>query len=334
MSMGDLEGVAGRRAAELDGPDSLTVASVARMIGVAPSTLRTWARRYGVEPSGHRTGLHRRYSEADLARLRYMRALTQAGMTSRDAAERAMNATPDDLVLSPVAARRFGGAEDALGDDVVTPMAGVGVGRRQRHDLWSVTPAVRAVLATAAGGDARGCSALLRTAVRDLGAARTWDERVSPARAALWRTGPTVEGRAAQVLDRSMLDALSTPRPVTRARNAMPVHVVGVPGHEDAVALGLLGLALAERMIRVEPLPLGLTLASATRALSEAAGACVLVHVADDPVAAQAAGRLRLAGARDQQVHWGDGWLRWPGQAGSMVDLTRLVEKVVCSTSG
>ncbi len=65
----------------------LTVAAVARRLGVAPSTLRTWDRRYGLGPSGHTAGSHRRYSADDLARLVVMRRLTVEGVPSGEAAQ-------------------------------------------------------------------------------------------------------------------------------------------------------------------------------------------------------------------------------------------------------
>ncbi len=69
----------------------LTVAAVARRIGVAPATLRTWSRRYGVGPSEHSEGEHRKYSEADLARLIFMRKLIIAGVAPIDAARESLN---------------------------------------------------------------------------------------------------------------------------------------------------------------------------------------------------------------------------------------------------
>jgi DNA-binding transcriptional MerR regulator len=69
----------------------LTVASVARRIGVAPATLRTWDRRYGLGPSSHEAGEHRRYCPSDLAKLTLMRRLITTGMAPCDAAERALN---------------------------------------------------------------------------------------------------------------------------------------------------------------------------------------------------------------------------------------------------
>ena len=67
----------------------LTVAAVARRLGVAPATLRTWDRRYGLGPSTHEAGEHRRYCPADLSKLMLMRRLISAGVTPADAAEKA-----------------------------------------------------------------------------------------------------------------------------------------------------------------------------------------------------------------------------------------------------
>src|SRR5688572_13614063 len=83
---------------------SLTVAAVARRLGVAPATLRTWDRRYGLGPSEHTAGAHRRYTPADLARLGVMRRLTLEGVAPSEAARAALDADlsgPDRI--APVA---------------------------------------------------------------------------------------------------------------------------------------------------------------------------------------------------------------------------------------
>ena len=67
----------------------LTVAAVARRLGVAPATLRTWDRRYGLGPSSHEAGEHRRYCPSDLAQLTLMRRLIISGVAPADAALRA-----------------------------------------------------------------------------------------------------------------------------------------------------------------------------------------------------------------------------------------------------
>ncbi len=69
--------------------EKLTVAAVARRIGVAPATLRTWDRRYGLGPSEHVEGEHRKYCPSDLAKLTMMRRLIVAGVSPSDAAEQA-----------------------------------------------------------------------------------------------------------------------------------------------------------------------------------------------------------------------------------------------------
>ena len=63
--------------------EALTVAAVARRLGVAPATLRTWDRRYGLGPTEHSTGEHRRYNGRDLARLTLMRKLDRRSITCR-----------------------------------------------------------------------------------------------------------------------------------------------------------------------------------------------------------------------------------------------------------
>ena len=75
---------------------TLTVAAVARRLGVAPPTLRTWDRRYGLGPSAHTAGAHRRYSPADVARLMVMRRLTLQGVAPADAAALALAADGAD----------------------------------------------------------------------------------------------------------------------------------------------------------------------------------------------------------------------------------------------
>jgi len=68
----------------------LTVAAVARRLGVAPATLRTWDHRYGLGPSERTPGTHRRYGELDVARLIVMRKLALDGTAPMDAARAAL----------------------------------------------------------------------------------------------------------------------------------------------------------------------------------------------------------------------------------------------------
>ena len=98
-----------RRAADLGDGEALTVAAVARRLGVAPATLRTWDRRYGLGPSEHSSGEHRRYSSGDITRLTLMRKLVIAGVSPAEAAQRALaydtSSSPD--AISETLAREF-----------------------------------------------------------------------------------------------------------------------------------------------------------------------------------------------------------------------------------
>ena len=79
-----------RSVSTVEADESLTVAALARRLGVAPATLRTWDRRYGIGPSEHCAGNHRRYSAGDVTRLTSMVRLIVAGVTPKDAAGKAL----------------------------------------------------------------------------------------------------------------------------------------------------------------------------------------------------------------------------------------------------
>lgn len=90
----------------------LTVAAVARRLGVAPATLRTWDRRYGLGPSTHEAGEHRKYCPEDLSKLMMMRRLISAGVTPADAAEKAKKSKGSVKLASIV--REFEVREDVV----------------------------------------------------------------------------------------------------------------------------------------------------------------------------------------------------------------------------
>lgn len=95
---------------------SLTVAAVARRLGVAPATLRTWDRRYGLGPSEHLAGSHRRYSAQDVARLLVMRRLTLEGVAPSEAARAALATTdePGPEIRVPSTAEVLDAYSDAV----------------------------------------------------------------------------------------------------------------------------------------------------------------------------------------------------------------------------
>ena len=111
-------------------PPTLTVAAVARRLGVAPPTLRTWDRRYGLGPSAHTAGAHRRYSPSDVARLMVMRRLTLQGVPPADAARYALatQGAAADAVMASITPMGQGNPAETTPrrpDDEETPPGGV-----------------------------------------------------------------------------------------------------------------------------------------------------------------------------------------------------------------
>jgi MerR family transcriptional regulator, light-induced transcriptional regulator len=214
-----------------DGPDPdprepfLTVAAVARRLGIAPATLRTWDRRYGVGPSGHATGRHRRYASQDVARLELMRRALVLGASPAEAARYALTGTPVEERSDPVGTPRA--------------LRLPGAGRLDRGFA-------RAVLAM----DSVAAQRLLAEAIDASGVPRVWDEVIRPVVAALGRRwgcpGSPVE--LEHLLDECVRSALIRATPlVLRPRNPRPVLLAAAPGERHTLALYGLAATLADR---------------------------------------------------------------------------------------
>ncbi len=207
---------------------ALTVAAVARRLGVAPATLRTWDRRYGLGPSEHSAGSHRRYTSDDVARLLVMRRLTLEGVAPVEAARAARDADP--ALAGDAGARILPHADGADGvPEIATPAALVEAAMR---------------------GDEGACRALLRTADGDVGA--WWTGLVEPTRASLaTRTTLARPGQDPEaVLDAAVLDVLRerpVPAEVLAAVGQRVVLLLAPPGHARPLSLHALAGALTDR---------------------------------------------------------------------------------------
>src|SRR5699024_6784005 len=114
VAQGGAQGAGGRprRSDEIVASGPLTVAAVARELGIAAATLRTWDRRYGLGPTEREAGAHRRYSPEDVKRLHTMRRLTLQGVAPADAARIATQGedgetgpaapTDEDVIADPL----------------------------------------------------------------------------------------------------------------------------------------------------------------------------------------------------------------------------------------
>ena len=201
------------------GEEKLTVAAVARRIGVAPATLRTWARRYGLGPSGHEAGEHRKYRPEDLAKLMMMRRLIVAGVTPAEAAEQAL-AHKGDLNLEQIV--------------------------KSVHDRSDV---VDAIVSAAQSLDHNFVEALFRQEISQFGVIDSWHEVMVPVLIIvgdIWaQTGEGIE--VEHLLSESITNVLRDfAREIKSPINPRPVLLASVGEELHCLALHALNAALAE----------------------------------------------------------------------------------------
>jgi DNA-binding transcriptional MerR regulator len=239
---------------------TLTVATVARRLGVSPTTLRTWDRRHGLGPSRHEAGTHRRYTVADVARLELMRRLTMEGVSAGEAARVALATDQSEL---PHVSLESGEAATAPTRPSVLAFA-------RTEDK------VRGMVKAADGLDSQAVSAIVRESLERRGVIATWDTLVVPALATIgrrWeRTGQGVDvehlvsecvlGVLRHHVERFTANPVNT-RPILLAcaeeeQHSLPLHAVSAALAERHVATRVLGArvpndALGSAIRRVGP---------------------------------------------------------------------------------
>ena len=200
----------------------LTVAAVARRLGVAPATLRTWDRRYGLGPSSHEAGEHRRYCPIDLARLMLMRRLISTGVSPCDAAKTAREHKGAGGV------RKLSYEFEARGDLVVA------MHRAAKHY------------------DKAFIEISLRRDLAKHGVVSSWSEVIAPLLFLIGRDweqtgqGVDVEHLLTEILIRLLRESVEE---IKRPHNAHPVLLASVGEELHCLAVHALAAALAERKI-------------------------------------------------------------------------------------
>jgi MerR family transcriptional regulator, light-induced transcriptional regulator len=216
----------------------LSVAAVARKLGIAPATLRTWDRRYGIGPAHHAPGEHRRYSATDVARLELMHDALLHGATPAAAASYALSAPlphSDPATPPPI---------PDTGETTLRTRGG-GSGPPLPDTGWHARGLARAATAL----DADVVRRLLNESITAVGAQNTWDRAVRPVLVAIaqrWAdtgTGIEIEHLLSDCVT-GVFSALAAPTPTTTAR---PVLLAGMAGDQHQLPIVVLAATLAQR---------------------------------------------------------------------------------------
>lgn len=259
----------------------LTVAVVARRVGVAPATLRTWERRYGLCPSDRSEGGHRRYCITDVARLELMRRLILSGMPAGEAARVALKSDIGNVEdISLIDSNTLGNKVSTLLDEI-TP--GENFGHPGGGAVLSMqgSPAIARGLAKAAFSlDAPACTQLIQNSIHARGVIWTWEKLLTPVLIAVgkkWElTGEGID--AEHILSECIIsqmkqraDQLTTPV------NMRPVLLASAPDDLHTIPQFVTAAALAERRIGSRALGARVPYESLLSAIKRLAPAAVLV---------------------------------------------------------
>jgi MerR family transcriptional regulator, light-induced transcriptional regulator len=314
------------RADVLGGPPPyLSVAAVARMLGIAPATLRTWDRRYGIGPSAHAPGQHRRYSPQDVARLELMQHALVRGADPADAARYAMAGPAPAGAHRPLldATRARGG---------------------QPLRLPGANPYARGLSRAAFALDFPAARTVLIDAISALGVPAAWDDVARPVLAAVaqrWAvTGAGIE--VEHLLSQSVTAAFSAHATTefTRESNrsgGRPVLLAGMPHEQHVLPLIVLSAALADEGVTSRPLGSDLPVDGLVAAVRRTTPAAVVLWSQLPPTADVAVlAALPTTRPRVRAFVAGPGWAEivLPKQVRRLESLTDAVDAMVAAAQG
>ncbi|MFF0015441.1 MerR family transcriptional regulator [Streptomyces sp. NPDC005374] len=290
---------------------SLTTGSLARRLGVSPTTLRSWDRRYGIGPAVRADGRHRRWTPRDVAVLETMCRLTSAGVPPAEAARAAKDsaspAPPRAPEPAPHARSRAAGTLP-LGD---------------------VRQECRGLARAAVRLDAPAVEEQLATAVDTHGLIVAWQEVMVPTLHAVGRKWASSGDRYVEV-EHLLSWHISTTlrrrtRPPARHGDALgpgPLLLACVPGEQHTLPLEALNAGLGELRLPTRMFGAAVPAEALTAAVDRLGPAAVVLWAqarssANLPLARHVAGaQWGVKGARRSPLVMlgGPGWLGHSGQ--------------------
>lgn len=301
-------------------PPTLTVAAVAKRLGVAPATLRTWARRYGLGPTDHTAGSHRRYSAADLSRLVVMRRLTHEGLSPAQAAQYALAGEQESGEISVV---------DLVGDD----SARAGGGRVVA--LGEVSPAARGLARASMMLDAYGMSEVLRRQVRQDGVVATWESLVSPVLIGLGERYASTEAgiEVEHLFSECLMGVLrATTESLDAPRNTAQVLLACLGEEQHSLPLHALAAALAERGVYARQLGMRVPRQALVSTVRRTGPAVVVLYASMPAHDVEVLAELARVRPAPRVLVGGPGWGRSvPASVTAVDSLSDAVEHVVAS---
>lgn len=219
-------------------PVSLTTGSLARRLGVSPTTLRSWDRRYGIGPEVRADGRHRRWSPRDVAVLEAMCRLTSSGVPPAEAAR---------------AAKKTAGAPPDTPAQPVEPAAPERSKAAGSLPLGDVRLECRGLARAAVRLDAPAVEEQLTGAVARYGVVVAWQEVMVPTLHAVGRKWASSGDRYVEVehllswhVSTVLRRSTRPPAPSAEAAVTGPVLLACVPGEQHTLPIEALNAALGE----------------------------------------------------------------------------------------
>ncbi|WP_369192072.1 MerR family transcriptional regulator [Streptomyces sp. R08] len=233
----------------------VSTGSLARRVGVSPTTLRSWDRRYGLGPATRAEGRHRRWSSDDVAMVLEMCRLTAAGIPPGEAAKVAKGHKQGRDAGNEVSPSATAGLTDRV---LAPPESGSTSPYASRSGsglpLGNVRQECKGLARAAVRLDGAAVQEQLNSAVRRHGLVVTWEEILAPALQAVGRKWQSAGERYVEVehllswhISATLRHLYVSSVAAQKAPRSAPVILACLPGEQHTLPLEALTAVLAER---------------------------------------------------------------------------------------